>query len=103
MNEHKFEYNFRDFLNPLCACNLKPEKTSHYLLRCHLFQIERRAPLNDIKEIDELNLTDHKNDLDLILLYGNERYRDAPLEWFYYKFCIDSKSFDLLLFQFVIR
>ena len=38
LNKHKFKHNFRDFLNPPFACNLKPEKTSHYLLRCHLFQ-----------------------------------------------------------------
>ena len=29
-NEHKFKHNFCDFLNPLCACNLEPETTSHY-------------------------------------------------------------------------
>ena len=52
LNEHKFKHNFRDFVNPLCVCNLEPETTSHYLLRCHLFQTERRTLLNDIKEID---------------------------------------------------
>ena len=51
------------------------ETTSQYLLRCHLFQIERRTLLNYIKEIDEHIKTDHKNDLDQLLLYGNERYR----------------------------
>ena len=43
LNEHKFKHNFRDFLNALCACNLGPETTFHYLLRCHLFQIEQRT------------------------------------------------------------
>ena len=75
LNEHKFKDNFRDFLNPLCACKLELVTKSHYLLRCHLFQTERRTLLNDIKEIDESIITDHKNDLDLILLYGNGRYR----------------------------
>ena len=32
LNEDKFKHNFRDFLNPLCACTLEPETTSHYLL-----------------------------------------------------------------------
>ena len=41
-------------INPLCAHNLAPETTSHYLLGCHLFQTERRFLLTDIKEIDEL-------------------------------------------------
>ena len=38
LNEHKFRHNFRDFLNPLCECNLEPKTASHFLLRCHLFQ-----------------------------------------------------------------
>ena len=67
LNEHKFKNNFCDFLNPLCACNLELETTSHYLLRCHLFQKERRTLLNDMKEIDQHIITDHKNDLNLVI------------------------------------
>ena len=64
LNEHKFKHNSCDFFNLLCACNLEPEATSHYFLRCKLFQIERRTLLNDIKERDEHIIVDHKNDLD---------------------------------------
>ena len=74
LNEHKFRRNFRDFLNPLCECNLEPETTSHFLLRCHLFQVERTTPLNDIKEVDEHIISDNASNLDQILLYGNENY-----------------------------
>ena len=77
---------------------MEPETTSHYLLRCHLFQTERRTLLNDIKEI---YVTGHKNDLDQILLYGNKRYRydtNRIILLSTIKFCIDSKSFDLPLF-----
>ena len=100
LNEHKFKYNFCDFLNPPCACNLEPEITSHYLLRCHLFQTERSTLLNDIKEIDENILTDHKNYLDQILLFGKRLYRcDTNRKIFLstIKFCIDSKRFDFPL------
>ena len=41
LNEHKFRHNFRDFLNPLCECKLESETTSHFFLRCDLFQVER--------------------------------------------------------------
>ena len=98
LNEHKFKYNFRDFLDPLCACNLEPQATSRYLLRCHLFQRERRNLLNDIKETDENIVTKHKNDLDQILLYGNGCYRcdtNRMILLSTIKFCIDSKNFDL--------
>ena len=59
LNEHKFRHNFRDFLNPLCQCRLEPETTSHFLLRCHLFRVERTTFLNDIKEIDERIISDN--------------------------------------------
>ena len=101
LNKHKFRHNFRDFLNPLCECNLEPETKSSYLVLCHLFQIERRTFLNDIKEIDEHIITDQKNDLDQILLYENERYRydtNRMVLLSTIKVCIESKRFDLTLY-----
>ena len=35
LNKHRFQHNFQECLNPLCACSLEIENTSHYLLRCH--------------------------------------------------------------------
>ena len=63
LNEYKFKHNFCDFLNLLCSRNVKPETTYHYLLRCHLLQIEWRTLFNYIKEIDEHITTDHKNQI----------------------------------------
>ena len=63
------------------------------MLRCHLFQTERGSLINDIKEIDEHIITDHKNNLDQILLYGNECYRYDTNRMIFLstiKFCIDS-------------
>ena len=101
LNKHKFKYNFHDFLNPLCACNLEPQTTSYYLFRCRLFQTERKTLLNDIKEIDE-NITYHKKLFkSKILLYGNERHRYDTHRMILLstiKFCIYSKRFDLPLF-----
>ena len=75
VNEHKFTHNFCDFLNLLCSCNLEPEKTFHYLLRCHLFQIDWRTLLNEIKVINEHNITCHIriNAINMI-----------KTDWFYY-------------------
>ena len=44
-------------INPPCTYNLELETTSHYLLRCTLFQAERRFLVTDIKEIDEQIVT----------------------------------------------
>ena len=100
LNEHKFRHNFCDFLDPLYKCKLEPEKTSHFLLRCHLFQVERTILLNDIKEIDECIISDNMNILDQILLHGNENYNHDTNKKILLStttFCIDSKRFDMPL------
>ena len=97
LNEHKFRYNFRDFLNPLCECKLEPEATSHFLRRCHLFHVERATLLNDIKEIDERVISDNASNLDQTLLYGNENYNhetNKKILLSTIKFCVDSNRFD---------
>ena len=101
LNERKFKHNFCDFLHPLRACNLEPETTPHYLLRCHLFQTERRTLLNDTKQINENIITDNKNNLDQIFLYGNGRCKydtNRMILLSTIKFCIDSKRFDFSSF-----
>ena len=30
LNEHKFNHNFDDCVNPFCTCSLEPESTSHF-------------------------------------------------------------------------
>ena len=98
LNKHKFRHNFYDFLHPLCECKLEPETTSHFLLRFHLFQVERTTLLNDIKEIDERIISDNTSILDQILLYGNENYNhdtNKNILLSTVKFCINSKRFDM--------
>ena len=104
LNEHKFRHNFRDFLNdflnPLCECKLEPETTSHFLLCCHLFQVERTTLLNGIKKVDEHIISDNTCNLDQILLYGNENYNhdtNKKILFSTIKFCIDSKRFGMSL------
>ena len=100
LNEHKFGHNFRDFLNPLCECKLEPETTSHFLLRCHLFQVESTTLLSDIKEIDERIISNNTSMLDQILLYGNDNYNhdtNKKILLYTIKFCIDSKRFEMPL------
>ena len=63
LNEHKFKRNFRDFLNPLCSCNLQTETIGYAVTYS---KYNGGLPLV-IKEIDKHVVTDHKNDLDQIL------------------------------------
>ena len=100
LNEHKFRHNFRDFLNSLCECKSEPETTSHFLLCCHLFQVERTVLLNDIKEIDERIISDNTSILDQILLYGNDNDNhdtNKKILLSTIKFCIESKKFEMPL------
>ena len=96
LNEYKFRHNFGDFFNPLCECKLEPETLSHFLLRCHLFQVERTTLLNVVKELDEHIISDNTSMLDQILFYGNENYNhdtNKKILLSTIKFCIDSKRF----------
>ena len=64
LNEHRFRHNFHHFLNPLREYKLEREVTFHFLLRCHLLQVERTTLLNDIKEVDEHIISDNTSNLD---------------------------------------
>ena len=42
LNFHKFKYNFRDTINPMCPTNDGIENTEHFLLLCPSFEFQRR-------------------------------------------------------------
>ena len=46
LNEHRFQHNFQECLNPLLI-----EDTSHYLLHCHNFSHHGVALMNSVKSI----------------------------------------------------
>ena len=100
LNEHKFRHKVCDILNPLCKYKLKPETTSHFLLHCHLFLVERTPLHNDIKEVEERIISNNTSNSDQILLYGNETCnhdKNKKILLSTIKLCIDSKRFDMLL------
>ena len=41
LNDHKFNHNFRDCINPLCSCSLSVENNVHFFLHCHHFSLQR--------------------------------------------------------------
>ena len=48
LNFHKFKYNFKDTINPMCPMNDGIENTEHFLLLCLSFEIQRRNLLAGI-------------------------------------------------------
>ena len=101
LREHKFRLSFNDTLNPLSFCSLKPETTSHYLLRWRNFSSARSALMNDFNLI-EPSISQLNEPLNQIYFYKviqrKEHHKIAT-------FCkvlsnISKKRFDESLFLF---
>ena len=71
---HKFRHNFQVFINPMCVCGLDIETTTHFLLRCPIFQCARQSLLTNIKKIDESILKKHDELITKTLLYGDDKF-----------------------------
>ena len=52
-NEHKFDHNSKEYVNPLCYSSLEDESVSHYLLQCHYFKDIRKTFFNELQSADE--------------------------------------------------
>ena len=76
LQEHKFKHSFQVTLNPVCSCGLDIETTSHYFLHSTLFHAERSTLLNNINEIDSTIFNKCDSVVTLILLCGNESFKD---------------------------
>ena len=60
LNEHRFNHNFNNCINPLCTCSLDDESTIHYSLHCDYYNSAITFLLNDLNSVDSilLNLSD---------------------------------------------
>ena len=76
LNEHRFNYNFKNCINPLCSCSLEIESTPHFLLHYHHYTNICLTLLNSIVEI--IGNTFNINDECLVnlLLFGNQKYTE---------------------------
>ena len=70
LNEHRFQHNFQECINPLYSCSLETENTSHYLLHCHHFSQNPINLMNYVNSVFENFdiLSDIKT---VVLLYGD--------------------------------
>ena len=76
LREHKVRHGFRDILNPLCPCTIETEITAHYFLRCHLYNANSSALMNELNEIDSSFSTLNENKFIDLILYGNDKFDD---------------------------
>ena len=76
LRELKFRHGFRDILNPPCPCSIETETTAHYFLRCHFYNTNRFAPMNELNEIDSSFSTMNENKFIDLILYGSGKFDD---------------------------
>ena len=48
LNEHRFNHNFDNCINPLCTCTLEIESTTPFSLHCHLYRNIQKTLLDDL-------------------------------------------------------
>ena len=76
-NEHRFQHNCQDCMNPLCSCSVETEDTSHYLLHCHHFSYHCVDLMNSVKSICDNFDSMPDNVKEELLLYGNSQFDES--------------------------
>ena len=92
LNQHKFNHNFQDCLNPLCSCSLEVESVSHFFLHCHYYSNIHSTLLNELQSID-INLLIQEDDIVVeVLLYGSTKFNNqncrllsSSIDYIYFK------------------
>ena len=77
LNEHKFCYNFKDCVSPMCDCDAETETTSHFFLRCQFFANERQKLLDEVYRLDASIKNLNEESLIDGQLYGSDRSNDS--------------------------
>ena len=75
LNDHRFNHNFKDCINPLCSRSLSDENNVKFFLHCHYFSLQRQTLMNNIKSIDKDIINETDSDLVNILLFGSSKYQ----------------------------
>ena len=100
LNEHRFNHNFQNCINPLCTCCLEVEATSHFFLHCLHYNNNGETLLNELKLVDENILKVSDNKLINLILYGDSKFhlnKTTRLLNAAIKYIIDSGRFTVPL------
>ena len=73
LNEHKFNHNFKNCVNPLCTCSLEIESASHFFLHCDHYNNIRSTLLNKLNSLDGNILKLPDTTLPNLILYGGSQ------------------------------
>lgn len=84
LNNHRFNHNFENCINPLYSCSVEVESTKGFVLHGHHYTNISKNPLNTVETIGSsiLNITD--DNLVEILLFENSKFSLYSLNiWIY--------------------
>ena len=101
LNEHRFNHNFQNCINPLRTCSIDVESTVQFFLHCHHYHNIRVKLLNSLEVIDTNLLKLSEEQLTKVLLYGfsqldqnqNRNILNSSI-----KYIVESKRFESSLF-----
>ena len=74
LNEHKFNPNFGNCVNPFWTYSLEPESTSHFFLHCHHYNTIQSILFKDLNSVDKNLFKFSDNKLTLTHLYVSTQY-----------------------------
>ena len=74
LNEHRFNHNSQNCINPLCTCSLEVESTSHFFLHCLHYNDICEPLSNELKSVDQNILKLSGNKLINLFLYGDSKF-----------------------------
>ena len=77
LNEHKFRHNFRDTVSAMCDSGSEIESTQHFLLRCPIFNDERKKLFKSLYDIKPSILKLQKNFVANILLFVSDKFEET--------------------------
>ena len=96
LNEHRFNHNFDNCINPLCTCTLEIESTTHFFLHCHFYRNIQKTLLDDLNEIN-INISNFSETaLTDLLLYGKssfDKIQNKKILTASIKYILDSERF----------
>ena len=100
LNEHRFNHNSQNCINPLCTCSLEVESTSHFFLHCLHYNDICEPLSNELKSVDQNILKLSGNKLINLFLYGDSKFgsnKNTRLLNAAIKYVIDSGRFTVPL------
>ena len=103
VNEHKFNHNFKNCLNPLCTYSLEIESASHFFLHYDHYNNIRSTLLNELKSLDGNILKLPDTTLTNLILYGGSQFNMKQNTFILnavIKYILESNQFNGSLFQY---